>query len=521
MLWEYTIVQEAFESILENKKVVEIRSKKKNIKQGDYIRFHDLNSNRYIHVIVDRVESYDSIDELLERVDKNMWEFIPEALCHKFIHEEFCESKSINTVMAIYFHLSKISIVMPGYNAMPYLVETLNSIAKQVYKDYEIIYLDDNSDDNTDYIIEEFKSSLPIRYLKNYMHKGAANLRTEGLTQAKGDYIIFLDSDDLLEEEMLDEMVRTLEESDADIAIIEYDSFISSEGYRRNNASFASNPFIVSAKKRNFLWSDIPKYLIHWTNVPWNKMFRRNFLLRIDAKFQNLPCSNDVYFSHYSMCKGHLRHVNTEKALLHYRIEKKNSISSKHDYFSEIKAYQKLLRDLKDVDKKTKYKLYDDYIFGVMKYVRCGSGVEHKAFFDLVRNDILYSNQLIPKEYLLHEHPWLFNIFSNNEYNDLLYKVNYLVIYLLESEHEKIQNIIEKVMNHKRVGIVSMSNEIEYFIRNFELKSVEWIIGNQCEDICPHCFLCMTPLQYYKVLDFKKKKNLMMVETITLYDYTL
>lgn len=518
MLWEYTIVQEAFESILENKKVVEIRSKKKNIKQGDYIRFHDLNSNRYIHVIVDHVESYDSIDELLERVDKNLWEFIPKKMCHKFIHEQFCENKAINTVMAIFFHLPKVSIIMPGYNAMPYLVETLNSIATQSYKDYEIIYLDDNSNDDTDYAIEDLKSDLPIRYLKHYIHKGAANLRTEGLKQSFGDYVIFLDSDDLLENNMLLCMVHTLENSDADIALVEYDSFVSANGYSQNTISYFNNDFILNSMRKNVEWKNIPLYLLHWTNVPWNKMYKKSFLINIKAEFQNISCSNDVYFSHFTLCKGLLRHVNTNDALIHYRTNKSNSISSKHDYFSEIQAYQKIFFALDDIDNITKTKLYDDFIFGVMKYIRIGNGEKHKEFFDAIKEDILIKNNFFSKEYLEERHPLLVLMFKNYNYDSSVFKLNYLVIYLIEMNYSEIERKISMCLANETVGILKMSNELRYFIKRFNIENVNWIIGEACRTEIPKIFFCLTPLQYGKVENLKMKLNLINIKTVTLFE---
>jgi glycosyltransferase involved in cell wall biosynthesis len=101
----------------------------------------------------------------------------------------------------------KVSIVMPVYNSGLYLRETMESIKKQILCEWELICVDDGSTDELTKEILQSESCSDDRITVVYnLHKGAATARNTGLEQACGDYVIFLDSDDLYAPEMLETM---------------------------------------------------------------------------------------------------------------------------------------------------------------------------------------------------------------------------------------------------------------------------------------------------------------------------
>ncbi len=87
-----------------------------------------------------------------------------------------------------------ISIVMPAYNAARYISESLQSIQEQTYSNYEILVVDDGSSDNTVEVLDPWMDTIRYIYQEN---QGPSAARNEGIRQAQGDYIAFLDSDDL------------------------------------------------------------------------------------------------------------------------------------------------------------------------------------------------------------------------------------------------------------------------------------------------------------------------------------
>lgn len=88
-----------------------------------------------------------------------------------------------------------ISIVIPTYNRFNFLKETIESIKKQSFKDFEIVIIDDNSTDDTGKIIDMYKN-LRIKYIKNKKNMGPGYNRKIGISSCDGEYIIFMDDDD-------------------------------------------------------------------------------------------------------------------------------------------------------------------------------------------------------------------------------------------------------------------------------------------------------------------------------------
>ena len=90
-----------------------------------------------------------------------------------------------------------VSIVMPSYNTGKYIAESIESVIKQTYKNWELLIVDDCSSDNTDEIVEPYLTDARIKYFKNKMNSGAAVSRNKALRESKGKWIAFLDSDDI------------------------------------------------------------------------------------------------------------------------------------------------------------------------------------------------------------------------------------------------------------------------------------------------------------------------------------
>ena len=110
-----------------------------------------------------------------------------------------------------------VSVVIPTYNVAPYIAETLNSVFAQTFSDFEVIVVDDGSPDG-----EELERALGpylerVRYMRQE-NRGAGAARNHGVREARGEFIAFLDSDDLWMPEYLEEQVRFLREGNYDLA---------------------------------------------------------------------------------------------------------------------------------------------------------------------------------------------------------------------------------------------------------------------------------------------------------------
>lgn len=109
---------------------------------------------------------------------------------------------------------SKISILMAVYNAAPYLRESIESIRRQTFKEWELIAIDDASTDDSRAILSNYAEADPrIRLISLPHNGGQGKARNEGLRQVQGDYICFVDSDDCLAPDALQRLWIALRRS--------------------------------------------------------------------------------------------------------------------------------------------------------------------------------------------------------------------------------------------------------------------------------------------------------------------
>lgn len=113
----------------------------------------------------------------------------------------------------------KISIVVPVYNLEDYIIETLSSINQQTYTDYECIIVNDGSTDKSKEIIENYIAQKSKFTLITTENKGVSAARNKGLAHISGDYVYFIDGDDLIPEKALEILATAAKRHEADIVI--------------------------------------------------------------------------------------------------------------------------------------------------------------------------------------------------------------------------------------------------------------------------------------------------------------
>lgn len=107
-----------------------------------------------------------------------------------------------------------ISIVMPSYNRQAYLAETIDSILRQTYKDWELIIVDDGSTDDSSFLYDYYTAKdkrIKVIYTK---HQGIAGARNTGIQEAQGEYIAVMDSDDLMHPDRLKKQLKAIKNVD-------------------------------------------------------------------------------------------------------------------------------------------------------------------------------------------------------------------------------------------------------------------------------------------------------------------
>ena len=195
----------------------------------------------------------------------------------------------------------KLSVIIPVYNEEKYIQECLDSILNQSFRDIEVICVDDGSTDNTVSILEEISSNDPRVTVIHQKNEYAGAARNRGLLCAKGEYVHFMDGDDWLEKDVYEEWYSIAKDQDVDVCIGFYRSHDMITGKTENRGFSPSKDYLcVTNMQEN------ARYFFYNAVVPWNKIYRRSFLIENNLKFEHIQCANDrsFYFKVVSKAKS-------------------------------------------------------------------------------------------------------------------------------------------------------------------------------------------------------------------------
>lgn len=240
-----------------------------------------------------------------------------------------------------------ISVIVPVYNTQDYLSECIDSILAQVFKNYEIILVDDGSTDASAGICDDYASKYECITVIHKENKGIASARKAGLVQASGKYISYIDSDDSIESDMYKDMLGEAENYDADIVICD----LISESRRQTilQKNIVAPGFYDKARLRKEFY---PKMLFGGKNSIFgitpslcNKIFKRDIL-----EAAVMDTDDSISFGEDALCSfpcllDAQRVCVIDKAYYHYRMV---DSSITHIYDSELMYKFALLIELLD-----------------------------------------------------------------------------------------------------------------------------------------------------------------------------
>lgn len=200
-----------------------------------------------------------------------------------------------------------VSVIVPMHNAEAYLQESLHTIVGQTLTDLEIILVDDGSTDGTAAIAAEFAAKdSRIRVIPGPAVGSAGAARNAGLDVASGDFLSFLDADDLFAPTMLAELHRRAQLHDADVVLTKFRLL----DERTGEINPVDWPLRLDhfPKKPPFAPGAVGDHLFLSVNpAAWNKLFRADFIRDLGLRFQTLRSANDVFFSY--MALAHARRI--------------------------------------------------------------------------------------------------------------------------------------------------------------------------------------------------------------------
>ena len=348
-----------------------------------------------------------------------------------------------------------ISIIMPLYNADAFLEESLQSIANQTYKDYELICVDDASDDTTQEIIKNAQiKDDRIKVFRNEKREGAAYSRNRGLNYAQGDYISFLDGDDIFEEKMLEEAYKCAVENDLDIVVFEYLQFTSEKIYQEKSVN-RSNQFKKKYCQTPFSMDTLGAgEFCMWNSAPWNKLFRRQFIVENKLEFQSLACSNDTYFVETAfLLAKRIMNLNDNTALVHERTHNTSSrISFDRDPMCSYYAWKKIFHEISQRQLIGTYyeHCYLKCILGFLWELRRTKKEEtQKMFYDFLKNEGLSTLKDGNEYYALLDDriKRIYDKFGENEYDSGWFNNENQITYLVLEHENKFKELFNQYEN--------------------------------------------------------------------------
>lgn len=183
-----------------------------------------------------------------------------------------------------------VSVIIPCYNNAKYLKKCIDSVLNQTYSNFEVIIVDDGSDDNPESIICQYSDSR-IKPIILLPHNGVSASRNEGIEHSKGEYIIFIDGDDWIEPDHIACLVESSVDSQCSMILMSVDYPDHSES--KSTKALSCHSFAGFSKdKFHLLFED---YLL---SSPCNKLYRSELINKFNIRFDpSISYAEDLLFN--------------------------------------------------------------------------------------------------------------------------------------------------------------------------------------------------------------------------------
>ena len=226
-----------------------------------------------------------------------------------------------------------VSIIVPVYNVEDYIEDCIKSLINQNYKNIEIILINDGSSDLSEEICRTYQQKDKRIKLYSIQNSGVSTARNLGIKKSKGDYILFVDSDDEVNDNYVSYLLKNA--SELCLSICNFSTNISHVFEDRKNSNFTNHVFY----KEDF----IELYKYNLLNTPCCKLFDRSIIIKNNIHFnQDLSLGEDLLFNlEYFNEIDKITFLNDY--LYYYRFHGNNSLSSR--YNEEAKSIQLMLID--------------------------------------------------------------------------------------------------------------------------------------------------------------------------------
>ena len=213
--------------------------------------------------------------------------------------------------------MPKFSIIIPVYNVEKYIKKCLDSIFEQSFKDYEVIVVNDGTKDNSMDIVKEYNVKII-----NQKNQGLSEARNSGAKKATGEYLIFIDSDDYIDKDLLKEINKSLK-NDPDIVRFQIREVYEDD---KESKDYKETPF--TNKNGVEAFNLITKY--HFVENAWSYAIKRSYYEDNNYSFKKGTIHEDFGLLPLVIIKANT--VNSISYIGYNYLQRKGSIMSQKDY---------------------------------------------------------------------------------------------------------------------------------------------------------------------------------------------
>lgn len=270
---------------------------------------------------------------------------------------------------------TKLSVVIPVYNAEKYIRQCLDSILTKQKIALEVICVDDCSTDGTPAVLKEYQDKYEnVTVIRNETNLYAGTCRNKGLMAAKGQYVHFLDSDDYVVDNVYEKLYTLAKENDLDWVKTTSEGFDDETGETIENPRYSMEKMYEGFFGIFLDFQHFPKkFMDHMAVVPWNGIYKRHFLLEKNIRFNSLFCVNDRSFFVDTCVKGERMMIAREKIVRH-RINVSGSLVMKRaqHFDCQFESYR-IMRQIcneNHVNDKVRFEVLEHEMYDIFVWYR-------------------------------------------------------------------------------------------------------------------------------------------------------
>lgn len=369
--------------------------------------------------------------------------------------------------------MPQISVVVPVYNVEKYLRECLDSLANQTFEDFEVICVNDGSDDSSPDILEEYASEDERFKIVSQENKGLSGARNTGMNYIKGRYLLFLDSDDWLELNALELLYNHANALNSEMVIFPYRYFNQETKQYEENDFTKLNMFDSSVDNKNFNYKNIPETVFR---IPHEsiKLYDVKTLKKLAVKFPEGLNYEDAYFFYKIFFK--LNKVSIIRTpIYNYRIRNDSICTTGTEKSFDI---FKILTSIKNFLKEDEiYESFKDefILFTVINlkfvYLRLDERFRDRYLEKIKKNYEFFSLNQVNKNHLAtwHFDDRAFYQAIDVSNNGIEFELNYKKLYY-EFLANHYEGVIEQLRNENQV-LAQKNNDLKEQLANSSIKN--------------------------------------------------